>query len=187
MDSKLIISELLTPEQCYGRVTSADYALSESFSDVRRAEFLSWRALLSEHMGRVVEIEYDNIGAPRVVGGDVHIGVSHTTNRVAVVVSNTPCAVDIEHCDRDLQRISARFLTVQERQLAVDNPTLVAIWCSRECYYKLRHDKSLSLLTDISVSEIDMAAGSVIVTDSRGGQVTMKILEQNGYIVVYSV
>ena len=71
--------------------------------------------------------------------------------------------------------------------MAVDNPTLVAIWCSRECYYKLRHDKSLSLLTDISVSEIDMAAGSVTVTDSRGGQVTMKILEQNGYIVVYSV
>lgn len=187
MDSRLIISELLIPEQCQAWVTPSDFVLSENFSDSRRAEFLSWRALLSRHLGRVVEIEYDSLGAPRVVGSELHIGVSHTTQRVAVVVSNNPCAVDVESSQRDLQRISSRFLTTEERRMAVDNRTLVAIWCSRECYYKLRHDKSLSLLTDICVSKIDMVAGSVTVADNRGGQATMQILEQNGYIVVYFV
>lgn len=185
MDSRLIISELLTPEQCQAWVTPSDFVLSENFSDSRRAEFLSWRALLSQYLGRVVEIEYDSLGAPRVVGSELYIGVSHTTHRVALVVSTNPCAVDVERLDRDLGRISSRFLTNSERQMAVSNTALVAIWCSRECYYKLRHDRSLSLLTDISVAEIDLAGGRVKVVDNRGGSQTLIVEVRGDYVVVY--
>ena len=35
-------------------------------------------------------------GRPRVVGSDVHVGWSRSTGLVAVVVADTPCAIDLE-------------------------------------------------------------------------------------------
>ena len=186
MATKLIVSQTLTAEQCQPWVTEADYRASASFSPQRRAEYLSWRALLSQHMGRVVEVGYDATGAPVVVGGGMSIGVSHTAGRVAVVVSDTACAVDIEHAGRDVSRISDRFMTATERALVVDNRTAVAIWSARECYYKLLRDKALRLLTDIAVTDIDLLSRVVVVADSRGGSARLKITEQQGYIVVHT-
>lgn len=186
MDSTLLLSEPLTVEQCLSWVTDADLRASEAFSASRRAEYLSWRAVLSRHLGRVVQVEYDALGAPRLVSGSLHIGVSHTVGRVAVIVSKAPCAVDIEHAERDVSRISDRFMTATERALATGNRVAVAIWSARECYYKLLRDRSLSLLTDISVTDVDFAASRVVVADSRGGGATMCLTEQDGFIIVHT-
>ena len=185
MDSTLLFSPLLDVEQCRDRVCASDFQLSEQFSVRRRAEFLSWRAVLSDFLGEVVEIEYAPSGQPKVVGHNLHIGVSHTDGCVAVVVSNNPCAVDVERKERDLKRISERFLTAEERAMAVDNTTQVAIWCSRECYYKLKGDRGLLVLTDIAVTAIDLAVGKVTVEDSRGGSATMVVEVRDQVVMVY--
>ena len=59
MTSSLLLSPLLTIEQCAERVTAADIAAAEAFASIlRRREYLTWRAMLYEHLGRKVEIEY---------------------------------------------------------------------------------------------------------------------------------
>ena len=101
----LLFSPLLTEEQCQGKVADRDLRSVEQFvSQSRRRERLTWRAMLYEFLGEQVEIEYLD-GAPIVVDRDIHIGVSHTTDMVAVVVADNPCAVDIERKDRDVSRI----------------------------------------------------------------------------------
>ena len=185
MDSTLLLSEPLTVEQCLSWVTDADLRASEAFSASRRAEYLSWRAVLSRHLGRVVQVEYDALGAPRLVSGSLHIGVSHTVGRVAVIVSKAPCAVDIEHAERDVSRISDRFMTATERALATENRVAVAIWSARECYYKLKRDRKIDILSDIRVTALDIEQCRVVVEDCRGGSSEMKIKKMAEHIVVY--
>lgn len=187
MTKSLLLSPLLTEEQCREGVTASDIAAAATFTSTnRRREYLTWRALLYNHLQRVVNIDYRN-GAPIVVDEDINIGVSHTVDVVAVVVSDNPCAVDIERVDRDVSRVRGRFFTDTERTLAVDDRAEVAIWCARECYYKLRRDKSLALLQDIEVTELDLEQGKVTVKDSRGMCVTMCIKQTAEHIVVYHI
>jgi phosphopantetheinyl transferase len=104
----------------------------------------------------------------------------------AVVVSDSRCAVDIERADRDLSRVAARFFTDRERQLAAEcGNGEVAIWCARECYYKFRRDKGLDILADICVTDMDLRRGEIVVEDSRGEEVKMKIEQTAEHIVVY--
>jgi phosphopantetheinyl transferase len=111
MTNKLLLSPLLSLEQCRELVSKTDWAAALEFvSQTRRQEFLTWRAVLYQWLGRVVDIAYKD-GAPTAVGSNINIGVSHTTDMVAVVVSQTPCAVDVERRDRDVSRVAERFFT----------------------------------------------------------------------------
>ena len=72
MTSSLLLSSLLTVEQCLERVTAADVAAVEDFASLsRRREYLTWRVMLYEHLGRKVEIEYAD-SAPIVVGENIY-------------------------------------------------------------------------------------------------------------------
>ena len=188
MTKALLLSPLLTEEQCQGEVSAADLAAAQAFvSQRRREEFLSWRTLLYDYLQQQVEIAY-HAGAPIVVSDDnINIGVSHTVDMVAVAVSDRACAVDIERIDRDVERISERFFTASERLLAQNNIARVTIWCARECYYKLRRDSSLALLSDISVTALDFESEEVVVEDCRGGREIMKIKQTAEHIVVYTL
>lgn len=185
MISGLLFSPLLTEEQCQGKVADRDLRSVEQFvSQSRRRERLTWRAMLYEFLGELVEIEYLD-GAPIVVDRDIHIGVSHTTDMVAVVVADNPCAVDIERKDRDVSRISNRFFTAEERQMAENTLCQLAMWCAKECYYKLCRDRSIDILRDIEITALDLAGGSVTACDSRGGSAEMKIEQMAEHIAVY--
>lgn len=185
MTSSLLLSSLLTVEQCLERVTAADVAAVEDFASLsRRREYLTWRVMLYEHLGRKVEIEYAD-SAPIVVGENIYIGVSHTADMAAVVVGQNPCAVDIERKDRDITRVANRFFTHCEKRFATDNSSMVAIWCARECYYKFKRDRSVDILSGVWVAELDIERGVVTVESLRGDRLEMKIEQTAEHIVVY--
>lgn len=185
MSSTLLLSPLLSVEQCRDYVTEADLICAADYSPRRAAEYLTWRAVLNRHLGSVHSICYDSAGAPSILGSSLHIGVSHTVDLISVVVSDAHCAVDVERKDRDVARISSRFLTTEERSLCHRNEEFVALWCARECYYKLRRDPSLSMLDHIRVKSLDIAAGVVVVVDNRSESATFTILETDDHFVVY--
>ena len=73
MANRLLLSELLTEEQCHKRVSDADIAAAAEFSSLsRRREYLTWRAMLYEALDRRVSIAYED-GAPIVVGENIYI------------------------------------------------------------------------------------------------------------------
>jgi phosphopantetheinyl transferase len=187
MISKLLLSPLLTPEQCRGRVSEADMVAAQSFCLTRAAEYLTWRAVLADYLGYIPTISYTHQGAPQVEGQSIYIGVSHTVDLVAVVVSESRCAVDVERKDRDVSRVSSRFLTGQEMALCSTKQEQVVLWCARECYYKLRQDSTLSLLTDIRVASLDLEAGVVTVVDSRAQSATFRVEQAAEHFVVYII
>lgn len=183
------MTPLLSEGECRDLVTQTDWQQAQSFASVtRRAEYLSWRVLLYRHLGCRVDIEYLPNGQPHIVGSDMHIGVSHTKDCVAVVISEHACAVDVEHISRNMDMVRDRYFTEYEQRLVVDNNcAAVAIWCARECYYKLCGEPTLSLLTDISVVGLDIEAGWIKVARNGIERATFQVAQYGQYMVVYLI
>ncbi len=86
------------------------------------------------------EIEYSPCGAPFIAGNPFRFGVSHTSDKSALIIADTPCAIDIERADRDFSRAAARILTDKERELTTEcnEPNALGLmWCAKETIYKL--------------------------------------------------
>ncbi len=86
------------------------------------------------------EIEYSPCGAPFIAGNPFRFGVSHTSDKAALIIADTPCAIDIERADRNFSRVAARILTDKERELTTEcnEPNALGLmWCAKETIYKL--------------------------------------------------
>ena len=123
----------LTAEESARWTTSEERAAAAGFvSERRRAEFLTWRAVVRRELGDDVGIAYDALGAPVLTNRAVHISVAHCAGRIAVCASPERCAVDIEPATRDFRRAASRYLTPEEEALS-DDPLLPGIvWCAKE-------------------------------------------------------
>ena len=169
----LLVCDIPPIEDLLSQADSNDMAAIENFTiSSRQAERLAWRIMLRcwakdnlQWDGEVLEIEYSQQGAPKILNFPYkHISVSHSRSKVAVVVSNEPCAVDIECLNRNFQSVVPRYLSLEEQAMAKDSMLLAAMWCAKECLYKLSGRSALNLRDDIQVKGVDMLQGVI-----RGG------------------
>lgn len=185
MTPTLYIEPPMTPPESARWTTPEERVAAAAFSDRRRTEYLAWRAIVRREMGADVRIGYDATGAPAVDTPHMHIGVAHCPGRIAVCISDRPCAVDIEPENRDFSRVAPRFLTAHERALSPDSLLPGVVWCAKETLYKLSAREGLDLLRDIRITAVNIAAGSVTGRVLDGEPVGLSLLRQAGYIVVY--
>lgn len=145
-------------------VTAEDKAVAATFAPGRRREYLAWRAMTYRELGPV-KIGYAPSGAPVIEDrNDICLGVSHGAGRVALCISEAPCAVDIERCDRDFTSLTERFLTPDECLLGKGDPYFPAVaWCAKEVLYKMAGRRELSLTADLHLTAVGdgWIAGSI--------------------------
>ncbi len=132
------LTELKAMQQ---RVSPSEWQESLRFkSEHRRQEYLGWRALCREMIGAKLSDEnifsYSSQGAPQIEGSPWCIGVSHSRDCVAVVISRDRCAVDIEHRDRRYSSILSRYTSPQELELSQLDDLHAKLWCAKEAMYK---------------------------------------------------
>ena len=167
-----------------GWVTSDELAEAGRFvREGRRREYLTWRAVVRRELGADVRIAYDAAGAP-VVDRD---GVSHCRGRVAVCLSDVPCAVDIEPEARDFSRAAPRYMSPSELALSGDPLLPAAVWCAKETLYKYARRPGLDLLHDLRVEAVDFAAGTVVGRIGGGEAIRLTLHRADGFITVYTV
>ena len=130
MTLRCILAPLASPDTLRGQVTDADWAAAAAFPPRRQAEYLTWRAVVYRELG-AVPIGYDAAGGPVLIGDPRHIGVSHGGGHAAVVISDRPCAVDIESETRRFTRAAAHFLTPAEAALDDDPRVAGGGWGGR--------------------------------------------------------
>ena len=104
-------------------------------------------------------IGYDAAGGPVLIGDPRHIGVSHGGGHAAVVISDRPCAVDIESETRRFTRAAAHFLTPAEAALGDDPRVAGVVWCAKETLYKYSGRRNLDLLRDLRIERFDPDEG----------------------------
>lgn len=162
----LVVRPLADERDAAAWATRGELAAAAAFSsELRRREYLGWRALVRERLGRDAAIAYDGVGAPVVTDrAGVHLSVSHAAGWVALLLADAPCGVDIESADRDFSCAARRYLTDDERRLS-DSPLWPGVaWCAKEALYKLAGRRGLDLRRDVRLERarlaIDPAAGA---------------------------
>lgn len=183
MSCTRLIERLMTVEEAAGWVTDEELRWAATFgSERRRREYLSWRAVVRRRLGREVEIAYNEVGAPYLVGRSEYLSVAHGADRVAVVIADHAVGIDIERLDRRFEQIRSRYLTPAEEQLSGDPLFLAAAWCAKEALYKLAGERALSLRDDLHLLAYD---GETLTAQIKNGErITLSVLKGETYVVV---
>ncbi|MFR9620453.1 MAG: 4'-phosphopantetheinyl transferase superfamily protein [Rikenellaceae bacterium] len=155
-------------------------AVEECAAESRRSERFAWRVLLRRSLRRMgygddvvgADVAYDEHGAPRLVGCEVFIGVAHSRTKVAVAISDRPCAVDLEIVTRNFETVRRRMLTPREEQVLSAIPiciqSLPLAWAAKETLYKLSSEEGLALIDDMEIVGIDAQNCTIECRASRG-------------------
>lgn len=184
MSSHLIVERIASEEELRQRATPEELSYVEQFgSSRRRCESLSWRAIVRRELGQECQISYDEYGAPTVDAPNIHISVSHSCDRVAVLFSNRECAVDIECRERNFRRVSTRYLSVSEQSIAEHYDIYAEMWCAKEALYKLYKKGNLDFVEHISIHEYRKSDGVLLATILDGEPKEVKI-KRDGDVVV---
>lgn len=185
MSSRLCIERIPALESLVAAAHPADAAVAAAFaSPQRRREFLAWRATARRMAGDGAELDYDEWGAPVIVGSPLHIGVSHSRDHVAVIISDEPCAVDIENLSRDFSKAMPRYLSDEERALSSHPYFPAAAWCAKEALYKFYRRRGIDLLSDIRIAAVDFDKGEIRGTVHDGKEIAMRMSYHDSDIAV---
>mgnify|MGYP000225853217 CR=1 FL=1 len=173
----------MTAEEAARWTTPEERAEAAAFaSERRRAEFLSWRAIVRRELGADVQIAYDELGAPILIDRPIHISVSHCADRIAVCASLNRCAVDIEPETRDFSRAESRYLTPEEKALSDDPFWPGIVWCAKEALYKYSGRRELDFRRDLHI--IGFAAGILTGRIENGEPIGLSVRREDGFILV---
>ncbi len=208
---RLIVEPPLAFEEAAEWATDDELTTARGFAPARGREYLAWRAIVRREIGRDAAIAYNSAGAPILTNYPLHLSVSHCRGRVAdcgesadgsgrvdgsghvaVVLSDAPCAVDIECVARDFQRALPRYLSPAEQQLSA-HPHFPAIaWCAKETLFKYAASttgQSLDLLRDLHIDKVQFpdntSCGTLIAHMLNGKPVVLHFYEDKGFAVVF--
>ena len=155
MIPRLCLSPLLCDDELIRHTTPAERAEAAAFNPRRRREWLTWRAVVRRTLEAPVSFVYDAAGAPQLVGSSLQLTVSHAADRVAVLLAERPCGLDLERLDRKFPQLADRYLSPAEQHLSDDLHFLAAAWCAKEALYKFSRDVRLSLLHDLRIERFE--------------------------------
>lgn len=184
MSSRLFIENIDSEEALKCRVSFDDIAVVENFSNQgRRCEALAWRAIVRRELGEAVNIGYDEYGAPQVDLSGCYISVSHSKEAVALLVSDVPCAVDIEHIERNFARVASRYLSDREREIADKYDLYAEMWCAKEALYKYHKRGGLDLVDDLVISDY-LPQECAFVAKILGGEPVRVKIKREGNLAI---
>ncbi len=180
MSSHLVIESIGLEEELRKAANSVDIAAIEHISNPnRRCEILAWRAIVRRELGAEAQIGYDEYGAPQITSSDKYISVSHSKGVVAVLIADAPCAVDIEHADRDFRKVSSRYLSNGELAMAEQCNLFAEMWCAKEALYKYYRRGNLDFAEHIRIERYNPAKHLFVATilDSKPIEVEINYKE----------
>ena len=106
---------------------------------VRNASCTAWRllALALERSGvkPLPQVRFEERGKPAFSNSPLHFSLSHSSNLAAALLSDSPCAVDVEEIRENVrEKLMRRCMNDRERTLGCD---FFECWTKKECLGKL--------------------------------------------------
>ncbi len=104
-------------------------------------------------LGNKATITYDGKGKPYLADDTRHISISHSHNRLAIIVNEKESTgSDIELIRDKVLKIKHKFLTNEELLDANDDPEkLLIYWAAKETLYKIYGLKEVDFIKDLFV------------------------------------
>ncbi len=135
--------------EIYGREPKELEVMHRKTSEQRIAS----RVLLSEMMGKSIEVEKDENGKPFLANDHKHISISHTVGFASVMIGDE-AAVDVQEFRPKIVRMADRFLDENERNMAPDVERITLLWAAKEVIYKFNGKPGLDFRDPITIHQI---------------------------------
>jgi len=150
-------------------------------SQKRKLEILAVRALLKEMCGNV-KLDHNKYGAP-ILDNNKKISISHSKQLVAIIVSESKSAIDIEIISKRILKIKDKFISSYEN-INESQESLTIAWSTKECIYKWHQKGNLNFKDDISIRSINHSTKTIEVFFDRNLFI-LNFLKINNHILVY--
>lgn len=129
-------------------------------AEKRQKEFLSTRLLLQNVLSGNLEIVYETpSGKPLLKDSNLNISITHSSNMVAIYLSEKVIGIDIDRIDRNIDKVIPRFATPSEMKWIKNNdqPQLIKmlLWCAKEAIYKCSGIQGIQFNEQIIIDPFD--------------------------------
>jgi 4'-phosphopantetheinyl transferase EntD len=96
-------------------------------------------------------------GKPFLYNSPLHISYSHTEQFAAAILhTEKPCGIDMEHIQEKMMRVSGRFLSERELEsTGTDLEKICICWCAKEAMYKLYNLRDTEFKGNLKVSSFE--------------------------------
>lgn len=160
--------------------------LSALRAEAARESFLAVRQLL-RGLGYAPEsLYYDSHGKPYLADGR-HISISHSFDRVGVLLSDEPMGLDIERLREKIVRIAPKFTPWQWQDKGLTQAEVVRhltqIWSAKEAGFKVHGNPTITL-NDITVSDFAMATEHTYL-NIEGQRYSVYFSAEADFVVAY--
>jgi len=173
----LVHFEEISPEACWGiwKIDESEedlhYKLDPGKTDQQhfdsiqhpriRLESIASRMIVKE-LTEKFGYEYQGIfknknGKPFLYNSPLHISYSHTEQFAAAIIhTEKPCGIDMEHIQEKMMRVSARFLSEKELESTGEDLEKICIyWCAKEAMYKLYNLRDTEFKGNLKVTSFE--------------------------------
>ena len=150
-------------------------------SDKRQLEYILTRLLLQQ-IDRKLIISYNQFGAPKLNDGR-KISISHSSDLIAVIISEKKVAIDIEKISNKPLKIKHKFISNIDNVL--DNKMEATLaWSAKEAVYKLHQEGGIDFKKDIIIQKIDISKKQIHTTFQKKNLV-LNFQKINNHFLVY--
>lgn len=122
-------------------------------SNKRDIETKGAHYLLNYLLNTQTDLIYDKNGKPHLANDSRHISISHSYDKLAVIINDhQETGIDIEIIRDKILNIKPKFLVDSELQDAADDvEKLMIYWGAKECLYKIYGIKTLDYKQDLQI------------------------------------
>lgn len=141
----------------YGIIDLAAFAAQEGLTAKREIETKGKEHLAARLIDERCEIVYDDKGKPFVKDSHLHISISHSHDRLAMMVnSREATGIDIELIRKNVVNIKTKFLGQAELADAGDHvEKLLVYWAAKETLYKIYGLKEVAFIENLFVEPFE--------------------------------
>jgi phosphopantetheinyl transferase len=122
--------------------------------------------LLHEDLFAGRELIYLSTGKPVVKDG-LHISITHSGNKVAMMRADCACGLDLEGVNERVRKVTKKFLTDGELAEHADGPldALIRLWTAKEAMFKVHGSDTVFMRSNIFVTNLSPECADALLTD----------------------
>ena len=134
-----------------GLLNLNDFARANGLFSKREIETEGKHHLLNHLLNKDAEISYDINGKPHLVDDTRHISISHSHDKIAIIINTIEkTGIDIELIRDKVLKIKHKYLSESELKNAENDPEkLIIYWAAKETLYKIYGLKHVDFIKNL--------------------------------------
>ncbi len=177
----------------FGLLNLEEFAKSHNLIAKRDIETQGKNYLINTLLDKEVIIKYDDKGKPYLADDNRHISISHSHDKLAIIVNEQESTgIDIELIRDKVIKIKHKFLSATELQNTNDDvEKLLICWAAKETLYKIYGLKDVDFIEHLAIKPFTKDKFGTLIGEinlpnfNESYQLNYQLLDD--YVLVYAL